>query len=69
MKNNKWIYFTKFFENNLKNLENTWKDIKSIVSMKSFSSYSPMLLTYPNDNIDNPERIAHIFNSYFSTIG
>ena len=28
-----------------------------------------MLLTYQNDNIDNPERIANIFNSYFSTIG
>ena len=28
-----------------------------------------MLLTYQNDNVDNPERIANIFNNYFSTIG
>ena len=28
-----------------------------------------MLLTYQNDNIDNPGRKANIFNNYFSTIG
>ena len=28
-----------------------------------------MLLTYQNDNIDNPERIANIVYHYFSTIG
>ena len=37
--------------------------------MKSSSSNSPMLPTYQNDNIDNPERIANIFNNYFSTTG
>ena len=25
--------------------------------------------THQNENIDNPERITHIFNNYFSTIG
>ena len=69
MKNSKQNYFTKFFENNLQNLKNTWKGIESIISMKSSSSYSPILLTYQNDNIDNSERIANIFNNYFSTIG
>ena len=37
--------------------------------MKSSSSVSPTLLTYQNENIDSPERIANIFNNYFSTIG
>ena len=69
MKKSKQNCFTKFFENNLKNLKNTWKGIKSIISMKSSSSNSPTLLTYQNENIDNPERIANIFNNYFSTIG
>ena len=68
MKNSKRNYFTKLFENNLKNLKNTWKGFKSIISMKSSSSNSPMLLNYQNDNIDNPERIVNIFNNYFSTI-
>ena len=69
MKKSKQNYFTKFFENNLKNLKNTWKGIKSIISMKSSFSNTPTLLTFQNENIDNPERIANIFNNYFSTIG
>ena len=71
MKNSKRNYFIKFFENNLKNLKSTWKGIKSIISIKSSCSNSPMLLTYTyqNDSIDNPERIANTFNNYISTIG
>ena len=69
MKKSKQNYFTKFFENNLKNLKNTWKGIKSIISKKSPFSNSLTLLTFQNENIDNPERIANIFNNYFSTIG
>ena len=62
-------YFTKFFENNLKNLKNTWRGIKRIISKKSPFSNCLTLLTFQNENIDNPERIANIFNNYFSTIG
>ena len=69
MKKSKQNYFAKFFENNLKNLKNTWKGIKSIISMKNSSSNSPVLLIYQNENIDNPERIANIFNNSFNTIG
>ena len=37
--------------------------------MKSSSSISENLLTYQNESIDNPERIANILSNYFSTIG
>ena len=37
--------------------------------MKNSYSNSPTLLSYQNDKIDNPERIANVFNNYFSTIG
>ena len=37
--------------------------------MKTSSPNSPTLLTYQNENIDNPERIANIFNNYFDTTG
>ena len=37
--------------------------------MKSSSSNSSMLRRHQNENIDNPKRIANIFNNYFSTIG
>ena len=68
MKNSKRNYLTKFFDNNLKNLKNTSKGIKSIISMKSSSNF-PILLTYQNENIDKTERIANMLNNYFSTNG
>ena len=69
MKKSKQNYFTKFFENNLKNLKNTWKSMKSIIYTKSSFSNTQTLLTFQNENIDNPEGIANIFSNYFSTIG
>ena len=68
MKKSKQNYFTEFFENYLKNLKNTWKRIKSITSMKSSSPYSPMILTYLSETIDNPKRILYIFKNNFCTI-
>ena len=69
MKNSKQNHFNMFFENDLKNLKNFSKGSKSIISMKSPSSNSPRLLTYQNENIDNPERKSNIFNNYLSTTG
>ena len=69
MKKSKQKYFPKFFESNLKNLKNTWNGIKSMISMKSSFSNTPILLTFQNESINNPERIANIFNTYFSTVG
>ena len=40
-----------------------------MISMKIFFSNSPTLIIYQNEKIDNPEKIANIFNNYFSTIG
>ena len=37
--------------------------------MKRSFSNSPILQTYQNEKIYNPERIANISNNYFSTIG
>ena len=69
MKRNKKNYYSKYFESNVTNNKNTWKGIKSIISMRSSSSITPTLLTFQNETIDNPKRIANILNSYFSTIG
>ena len=48
--------FTKFFENNLKNLKNAWKDIKSIISIKKSFSNSPRLLFKMNKLITPPPK-------------
>ena len=46
------------FESKLTNIRNTWKGIINIVSMKSSSLIIPTLLTFQNESIDNPKRIA-----------
>ena len=63
MKRSKQNYYSEYFESKLTNIKNTWKGIKSIISMRSSSSITPTLLTFSN------ERIANIFNNYLSTIG
>ena len=61
-------YYTKHFESNLNKIKNTWNGIKSAISMRSSWSITPTLLTFQNETIDNPKKIANIFNKYFSTI-
>ena len=69
MKRSKQNYCSTYFESNLTKIKNTLKVIKRKVSMRSSSSITPTLLTCLNEAIDNPKRIANVFNNYFSTIG
>ena len=49
--------------------KNTWKGIKSLISLKTVASHVPTVLSLNNgDNITNPYDIANIFNNYFVSI-
>ena len=63
MKKSKQNYFTKYFEYNIKNLKNTWKGIKSIISLKKSTSSSPNLLNFNNELTSDALKIANVFNS------
>ena len=41
MKQSKQIYYTKYFENNWNNIKNTWKGIKTTISIKNIISTVP----------------------------
>ena len=69
MKKSKQNYFTKYFESNIKNLKNTWKGIKSIISLKNSASSSPNLLNFNNELASDPLKLANVFNNLFSLIG
>ena len=56
MKRSKQNYESKYFENNLINIKNTWNGIKSIIYMRSSSLMTPTLLTFQNEAIDNTKR-------------
>ena len=67
MKKNKQAY-DKYFERNW-NIMNTWKGIKSLISLKTVASSVPAVLTLDNgDTITNPYDIANTFTNYFAFI-
>ena len=45
LKRSKRLYFTKFFNDHLNNLKNTWKGIKNLISLKTVSHPSPLPYT------------------------
>ena len=55
MKKSKQAYYNKYFETNWSNIKNTWKGIKSLISLKSVVSSAPT-------------DIANTFNNYFASI-
>ena len=62
-------YYDKYFERNWNDIKNTWKGIKSLISLKTVASSVPTVLSHDNgDTITNPYDIANIFNNYFTSI-
>ena len=61
MKRSKQNYYSKLLESNLSNIKNNLESHQSIISMRSSSSITATLLTFQNETIDIPIRIANIF--------
>ena len=68
MKKSKQAYYDRYFERNWNNIKNTWKGIKSLISLKTVASIKPIVVSLDNgDTITNPYDIANIFNNYFAS--
>ena len=66
MKKSKQAYYDRYFEKNWKNIKNTWKGIKSLISLKTVASSIPTVLSLDNgDTITNPYDTA---NNYSASI-
>ena len=64
MKKSKQASYDKYFETNWNNIKNTWKGIKSLVSLKTVVSCVPTILSLDNgDTITNPYHIVNTFNN------
>ena len=68
LKRSKTNYYNPYFDINWNNIKNTWKEIKSILSIKPNPSDIPKILNTNDSNITNPVEIANVFNNYFSSI-
>ena len=69
MKKSKQAYYVKCFERSWKNIKNTWKEIKSFISLKTVASSVPTALFLDNnDTVTNPYDTANAFKNYFASI-
>ena len=64
MKQNKKIYYTKYFENNWNNIKNTWKGIKTIISIKNITVTVPHSVEFNKKTITDPTDT----DTFFSTL-
>ena len=51
MKKSKQAYYDKYFERNWNNIKNTWKGIKSLISLKTVASHVPTVISLNNGDI------------------
>ena len=69
MRKSKQAYYNKYFETNWNNIKNTWKAIKSLISLKTVASSVPTVSSLDNgDTITNPYDIANNVNYYLASI-
>ena len=69
IKKSKENHFSKYFSDNVKNLRQTWKGIKSIIQNKNNAESLPTCIFDKGSSVTDPSQIANTFNSYFSSIG
>ena len=68
MKKSKQNYHERFFKNNLNNLKNIWKSIRSLIAIKHSSASNIHMLTHKGATVTDPLHIANIFNDCFSSM-
>ena len=69
MKKSKQAYYDRYFERIWSNIKNTWKGIKSLISLKTVASSVPTVLSLDNiDTITNSYDTVNTFNNYFTSI-
>ena len=72
MKPSKQIYYTKYLENNWKNIKNTWLRIRTIIrsitSIKNIINSVPHSIQFNNRTINDPTAMSNVFNNHFTSI-
>ena len=68
LKRAKEEYFTKFFNENIKNIKKTWIGIKSLVSVKHKNNDTLSIIRNDEKYINDPISIANTFNNFSTSI-
>ena len=65
-KKSKQFCFTRFFQENIKNLKNMWRGIKKIISSSNSNYIFLTAITVNSETVTNPSDIANAFNNCFT---
>ena len=68
MKESKQIYYTKYFESNWNNIKNTWKGIKTIISINNIITTILHSIEFISRTITDPTVMCNVFNNYFTSM-
>ena len=68
MKESKQIYYTKYFESNWNNIKNTWKGIKTIISINNVITTILHSIEFISRTITDPTVMCNVFNNYFTSM-
>ena len=67
MKKSKQAYYNRYFEENWKNIKNTWKGMKSLISLTVASNIPTVLSPDNGDTTTTPYDIVNTFNNFFAS--
>ena len=67
LKESKLIYYTKYFESNWNKIRNTWKRIKTIISIKNITTTIHHSIEFNKRTITDPTAMSNVFNNYFTS--
>ena len=61
-------FFSKYFSDNINNIKEVWKGVKSIISLNSTNNSIPSCLKIEGSTITDLSSISNSFNDYFTSI-
>ena len=68
IKQNKKDHYDKYFKDNINNMKNTWKGIRSIISLQKKTNHSPEIISLEGHTVTDPRTIANTFDSFFCSV-
>ena len=68
LKQSKINYYDKYFKDNINNMKNTWKGIRSIISLQKMSTNSPKIISLEDHTVTDPRTIAKSFKNFFCSL-
>ena len=67
LKQSKKKYYDNYFKDNINNMKNTPKGIRSIISLQKRTNDSPKIISLKDHTVTDP-RTIDIFNSFFCSV-